>query len=187
LQDEASDLSPEEQQRSVLALRDHSHSLYQDCREAGRVGDLPRTFRLALHHQARLLYGPRAGVPSTIAAAWGEGAEEESEGAEQGPGDGTGVAPMSDGEGDGAECRGGLASPEQHMAQRGRTEQRSASRERSHSYPGQPPLRSSSRVPSAPGAWWKAPAPAPTPTTTPRQAASARTGKAGAGGGCRRQ
>jgi hypothetical protein len=186
LQDEAPALSPEEHQRSVLAVRDHSHHLYEDCMEASRVGDLPRAFRLALHHQAWLLYGPRAGVPSVVAAAWDEGGEEACEGAEQGPGDPTGVASMSDGEGDGAEGRAGAGFSGQRMAQRGRPQQRRPSRERSHSSPGRLPLRSSGRVPSAPGAWWKAPAGAPT-TTTPQQAASARTGKAGAAGSCRRQ
>lgn len=187
LQDEAPDLSLEEQQRSVLAVRDHSRRLYGDCVEASRVGDLPCAFRLALHHQARLLFGPRAGVPSVVAAAWDEGGEEASTGAEPGPGDPTGAAFMSDGEGAGTEDRGGAAfSGQAHMALRGRPGQRRPSRERAHSSPSQLPLRSSGRVPSAPRAWWKSPAVAPT-TTTPLQAASARTGTAGAGGSCRRQ
>jgi hypothetical protein len=184
LQEAASDLSHEEQQRAVLALREHHPSEYGTCLGASRVGDLPRSVQVALHYQARALFGSRAGVPPAVAAVWDA---EDGEGGmpgqpTTGEGGTVGARALSGGEA----VLGGLTPGVQQGPPRGRTGGRGPGLGRSHSA-GQRPLRASSRVRAAAGQFWVV-QPASAPSATPHgQAASARTGGAGAGGGRRRQ
>jgi hypothetical protein len=181
LQEAASDLSHEEQQRAVLAMREHHPGEYRTCLGASRVGDLPRSVQVALHYQARALFGSRAGVPPAVAAVWdavdGEGSMPGQPTTGEG---GTAV---------GEAVLGGLTPAVQQGPPRGRAGGRGHGLGRSHSA-GQQPQRVSSRVRAAAGPFWVVQQPPPTraPSTTPHgQAASARTGGAGAGGGRRGQ
>ena len=191
LQEAASDLSHEEQQRAVLAMRAHHPSEYQACLGASRVGDLPRSLQVVLHYQARALFGSRAGVPPSVAAAWVDGdGEEGGEGGtfgQQTPGEACPAAAraMSVGDAD----LGGPAPSVQQGPPRGRSGRGGAGVGRSRSA-GRQPQRASSRARAPAGQFWvvQQPAHAHAPTITPQgQAASARTGGAGAGGGRRRQ
>lgn len=180
LQEAASDLSHEEQQQTVLAMREHHPGQYQECLGASRVGDLPRALQVALHCQARALFGSRAGVPPGVAAVW----EDEVEGPGRGgsPGD---ACAMSVGDG----ALGGLTPAVQQGPPRGRSGRRVAGLGRSPSA-GQRPQRTSSRVRAPKGPFWVVEQATPSHAliTPPQgQAASARTGEAGAGAGRRRQ
>lgn len=179
LQEAAADLSHEEQQRAVLAMRDHHPNEYQACLGASRVGDLPRALQVVLHCQARALFGSRAGVPPSVAAAWDDGdGEEGGESGHQTLGEASlaDACAVSVGETD----LGGLTPAVEQGPPRGHSGHRIAEQ----------PRRASSRVRAPVGQFWvvQQPAPAHAPTTNPQgKAASARTGGAGAGRGRRHQ
>ena len=190
LQEAASDLSHEEQQRAVLAMREHHPSEYGTCLGASRVGDLPRSVQVALHYQARALFGSRAGVPPAVAAVWD--AEDGEGGMPSQPTTGEGSTVAARALSVGEAVLGGLTPGVQQGTPRGRAGGRGPGLGRSHSA-GQQPQRASSRVRAAAGQFWvvQRPDPARAPSATPHgthgQAASARTGGAGAGGSRRRQ
>jgi hypothetical protein len=200
LQEAADGLTLEEQRQAVLAVRAANPALYAANLGASRAGSVPRALTLALHHQARNLFGARAGIPDVIAVAWaqpGEPAAGEGGPAEPAAQPPAGWAPeggaldMSDGEG---------GPPQPHAAcmhQPPREPPRSRQRGRATVASGGEPRRASTRTRSVPGQWWAAPQAPPalprqprpphTPPGLPSMAAPHPAGAAEAGGGRPRQ
>ena len=205
LQEAADGLTQEELQQAVLAVRAANPTLYAANLGASRAGSLPRALTMALHLQARNLFGERAGIPAVIADAWdqpGEPLVVEARGeAPAAPPSEGGAAAMSEGgEGEGGEGEAEAeGAPAQHsaMAQPGSPfRSRPRGREPAAAQGGTP-LRPSSRMHSPPGQWWVAqraqPAPSSLPRTPhtrpglPRVAAPHPPGMAAGGGGRQRQ